>query len=230
MAPLAFRGYVSVDLLDLFWELNVIPIVLPGNSEFDGVVMGGCFPAFVQAWISFGPGMIATPLLILPFIFLFSYIPWWKIICSRMVVVFRSKFPCFLKEISIYAFCDHHVDNFLQLVVVWDTLYILVEYSACIRAVIAGTICSARFLSMRARIVFFCCQFTWWRVMVLGRKTPIIFLFHSDRFLNWEWLVPYCRSEYVRAILEMTSTRSVPIQWSSVGDDDHCWNRWQVLT
>ena len=84
--------------------------------------------------------------------------------------------------------------------------------------------CSSRFLSRRAIIFFWCCQFPWWRVMVLGRKTPIIFLFHSDWFLNWECLVPYCRSEYVQAILEVTLTRAVPSQWSSVGDKNHCWN------
>ena len=49
MPPLAFRWYVSVDMLDLFGELNVMPIILPRNSEFDGDVMGGGFPDFVQA-------------------------------------------------------------------------------------------------------------------------------------------------------------------------------------
>ena len=38
-----------VDLVDLFGKLNVTPIIMPGNSEFDGDVIGGGFPALVQA-------------------------------------------------------------------------------------------------------------------------------------------------------------------------------------
>ena len=50
-------------------------IIMPGNSEFDGDVMGGSLPDLVQAWISAGPSMIVTSLLTLPFLLLFSYIP-----------------------------------------------------------------------------------------------------------------------------------------------------------
>ena len=97
--------------------------------------------------------------------------------------------PCFLQAISIDAFCDHHFNYFLKLVVAWNTLYIMIDYSTCIWAGITGTSCSAWYLSRRAQIVFRCCQFPWWRVMVLGRKNPIILLFQSDWFRNWEWLV-----------------------------------------
>ena len=48
MSPLVLLWYVSVDMLDLFGKLNVTPIILPENSEYDGDVMGGGFPALVR--------------------------------------------------------------------------------------------------------------------------------------------------------------------------------------
>ena len=134
MPPLAFRWYVSVDMLDLFGELNVMPIILPRNSEFDGDVMGGGFPDFVQAWISSGTGMIATPILILSFLLLFSYIPLCKMMCSRMVVLYVPSFHVSWRKYPFMPFANHRVNDFLQLVIVWDTLCIPVDYSACIRA------------------------------------------------------------------------------------------------
>ena len=49
MSHLAFKSCVSVDILDLFGKLNVTPIILPGNPEFDGDVMGAGFPDLLQA-------------------------------------------------------------------------------------------------------------------------------------------------------------------------------------
>ena len=49
MSPLAFQRYVSVDMLDMIGKLNLTTIILPENLEFDGDMMGGGFPALVQA-------------------------------------------------------------------------------------------------------------------------------------------------------------------------------------
>ena len=42
------------------------PIIRPGNSELLAEVMGGGFPSMFQAFISVGPRMMATPLLVRP--------------------------------------------------------------------------------------------------------------------------------------------------------------------
>ena len=154
------------------------------------------------------------------------------------------EFQCFLKEISIHDICYHHVDDFLQLIGAWETLYILVQYGTCVWEGISGNSCGARSLSMRARILIRCCYLPLWRVwlwmlpvegrttflMVSWRNNSIIFLSHSHWFCNLKWLVPGCRYEYSRENLEAILTREVPNQWSSVRDDDHRWNYPQVLT
>ena len=156
----------------------------------------------------------------------------------------RSKFPCFLKEISIYSFFYYHVDYFFQLIGASETLHILVQCSTYVCADISGTSCGALSLSSRELILFFCCWLSWWRVrgwmlpsesstnflVVFKRNTPIIFFSHSHWFRNWNWLIPLCRSDYAWAIPDVTLTRAVPSRWSSVRDDDPRWNHLQVLT
>ena len=184
---------------------------MPGNSEFDDDVMGAGLTALFQAWISSRPSMIATPLIIIPLLLLFSTIPWWQMMRYWMVIVY-FRFPCFLKAISIYAFCYHHVENFLELIGAWETLRILVQYGTCVWAGIATTICGSLSLSRRALIFFLCCWLPLWIVcgwmitfegrtiflVVFERKTPITFLPHFHWFCNLKWLVTGCRSEYVQ--------------------------------
>ena len=159
--------------------------------------MGGGFTDLLQAWISAGPRMIATPLLIfLSCSFFFHTMMNNDILSDGCHVC--PRITSFLRAISIDAFCDHHFDYFFKLVLAWKTLHIMIDCSVYRRAVIVRTICSARSLSRRSQIVFWCCWFPWWRVMIIGRKTPIIFLFHSDWFLNWEWLVTGFQHDYAR--------------------------------
>ena len=117
---------MSVDMLDLFVNINVTPIIIPGSLEFDDGVIGGGLPDFFQAWISAGPSMIVTPLLIIHFLFLFYSIPWLQMIFSQMVFYTSrvSMFPEF--NIHLCLILYHHVDNFPQLVVAWETLHIMV--------------------------------------------------------------------------------------------------------
>ena len=75
-----------IDLLDLFGKLRVTPNILPGNFGLYGDIMGGGLPAIIRSWISSGSSMIVEPLLILPLPFLFSLVPRWKMVCSRIVV------------------------------------------------------------------------------------------------------------------------------------------------
>ena len=91
-------------MLELFGKLKVTPIILPGNLEFDGNGMGGGFHDLVQAWISAGSRMIATPLPILPFLLLFSSIPGWKMLCSLMVIVYIPIFHVSCKQYPLMPF------------------------------------------------------------------------------------------------------------------------------
>ena len=198
-------------MLDFFGKLKVTPIIIPRKLEFDGDVMGGGFPDNVQSWRSDWPSMIATPILILPFLSLFSSVPWWKMICSLMVVVYFLSFHVSCRQYPLVPFVIIILTVF-KLVVSWKTLFVLIYDSACTQEGIANISCSVSSLYKRARIVFQCYQFPRWRLMVLGRKTPIILLFHSNLFINWECLVPGCPTDYARAMFEMSLTRMVSIR------------------
>ena len=93
-----------VDLFDLFRKINVTHVSLSGNSEFDDEVMGSDFPAIVQDWISAGPSMIETPLQILPFLLLFYSIPWLKMMCSWMVVLYVPSFHVSWRQYTFIPF------------------------------------------------------------------------------------------------------------------------------
>ena len=106
MSPLDFWWYIYIDLLDLFQKLNVTPIILPVNSKFGCDVMGGGFPALVQAWISAGPNIIVKPLIILFFPFAVFFHPMMKNDVFLYGCRICPKFPFSLKAISIYDFCE----------------------------------------------------------------------------------------------------------------------------
>ena len=205
--------------------------------------MGGGLPTLVQAWISARPSMIVMPILILPFLFLFSSTPWWKMIFSRIVVVY------------VLSFCvSWRQHQFLPFAIIMPTIFsnLSVPDRPCTfwfrmvhaygqvspELVVVHTPCPGEHEYSSAVVDFHdgeskvgCSLLrgeqpsSWF----LGQKTPTIFLSHSHWFHNWKFLVQGGRSRYAPAIHEVTPTTVVLSRWNSVADDNHRWNHLQVL-
>ena len=106
--PLSLLWYLSNFLFDRLGKQRVTPIIRPVNLELISEVMGGGFPAMLQALSRAGPRMMATPLLIRPLWHGFVVMPWWSRRCPKIVLendlrshVSCVQYPCMPRSIII---------------------------------------------------------------------------------------------------------------------------------